>query len=222
MPTLTALWWIMSNVEQAERAINYTFKDKDLLIRALTLASASDKNNQLLEFFGDAILEFIVSEKIFSEGNDEGELTIRRSTLVSDSALKKVSERLGLDKLIIRSEHDLNNKKAIPSVYEAVVAAIYLDGGMDEAKKFVYATLDFSEKQATVNCKGALQELLQGKGEPVPEYVNTDIGNAHKHRYLSKITLYGKTFQGEADSIKQAQQLAAKNALEYLEAKIGS
>ena len=207
----------MSNIEQAEKAINYTFKDKNLITRALTVASASDKNNQLLEFFGDAILEFIVSEKIFSEGGDEGELTVRRSTLVSDRALKSVSEKLGLDKLLIRAEKDLNNKKAIPSVYEAVTAAIYLDGGMDAAKKFVCSTLDFSAVNAAVNYKGKLQELLQGKGKPVPEYVNTDIGNAQKHRFAVKLTLFGNTFSGEADSIKQAEQLAAKNALEYLE-----
>ena len=207
----------MSNTEQAERAINYTFKDKNLLKRALTAASASEENNQLLEFFGDAILEFIVSEKIFSEGSDEGELTVRRSTLVSDKSLKSVSERLGLDKLIIRAEKDLNNKKAIPSVYEAVTAAIYLDGGMDEAKKFVYSTLDFEAKNAVINYKGALQEYMQGNGKPVPEYENTDIGNAQKHRFIVKVTLFGQTFSGEADSIKQAEQLAAKKALEYLE-----
>ena len=207
----------MNNIEQAEKEINNTFKDKNLIERALTAPSASEKNNQLLEFFGDAILEFIVSEKIFSEGSDEGELTVRRSTIVSDRALKSVSEKLGLDKLLIRAEKDLNNKKAIPSVYEAVTAAIYLDGGMEQAKNFVCSTLDFSSVNAAVNYKGKLQEWLQGKGKPVPEYENTDIGNAQKHAFVSKITLYGKTFCGEADSIKQAQQLAAKNALEYLE-----
>ena len=204
----------MNSIEQAERAINYTFRDKNLIKRALTAPSASEDNNQLLEFFGDAILEFIVSEKIFSEGSDEGELTVRRSTIVSDSALKNVSEKLGLDKLLIRAEKDLNNKKAIPSVYEAVTAAIYLDGGMDAAKNFVYTTLDFNARNVTVNYKGDLQELLQGKGKPLPEYVSTDIGNAQKHRFVVKVTLFGQTFSGEADSIKQAEQLAAKNALE--------
>ena len=207
----------MNNIDEAERAINYTFKDKNLLKRALTVASASTDNNQLLEFFGDAILEFIVSERIYSEGSDEGELTVRRSTLVSDSALKSVSEKLGLDKLIIRAEKDLNNKKAIPSVYEAVVAAVYLDGGMNEAKKFVLSTLDFNAKNTTVNYKGKLQEYMQGKGKPLPEYINTDIGDEHKHSFVVKVTLSGRTFSGEADSIKQAEQLAAKNALEYLE-----
>ena len=209
----------MNNIVEAERAINYTFKDKDLLKRALTAPSVPTDNNQLLEFFGDAILEFIVSEKIFSEGGDEGKLTVRRSTLVSDAALKKVSEKLGLDKLIIYAKNDCNNKKAVPSVYEAVPAAIYLDGGMDAAKNFVLSTLDFSAKNAVVNYKGALQELLQGRGMPLPEYENTDIGNEEKHVFKVILKLSGRTFCGEADSIKRAEQLAAKNALEFLEVK---
>ena len=209
----------MSNIEAAERALNYTFKDKNLLLRALTVASASNENNQLLEFFGDAILEFIVSERIFSEGVSEGELTVKRASLVSDSSLKSVSEKLGLDKLLIRAEKDLNNKKAIPSAYEAVIAAIYLDGGMEKAKNFVLTTLDFTAENTPLNYKGTLQELLQGMGKPVPEYENIDIGNSQKHTFVSKITLFGESFSGEADSIKQAQQLAAKNALEYLRAK---
>lgn len=208
----------MSNSEAAEKAIGYTFKDKQLLERALTVASASDKNNQLLEFFGDAILEFIVSERIFSEADSEGELTERRKALVSDEALTPVSQKLGLDKLLIIDKNDSNNKKAIPSAYEAVTAAIYLDGGMDAAKRFVLSTLDFSAVPA-VNYKGRLQELLQGAGKPVPEYKSTDIGDAHKHRFSVEITLYGKTFCGEADRVRQAEQLAAQKALEYIEVK---
>ena len=123
-------------LEEVESKLGYTFKDKTLLKRALTLASASDDNNQLLEFFGDAILEFIVSERIFNENSTEGALTEKRKTLVSDSALAPVSKKLGLDKFLIRGKKDNFNKKAIPSAYEAAVAAIYLDGGMDEAKKF--------------------------------------------------------------------------------------
>ncbi len=179
----------MNNIAEAERALNYTFKDKNLLKRALTVASASENNNQLLEFFGDAILEFIVSE------------------------------RLGLDILLIRGKKDFNNKKAVPSAYEAVTAAIYLDGGMDAAKKFVYSTLDFSAAATVINYKGRLQELMQGAGKPVPEYIRTDIGNAQKHRFSVKIKLYGKTVRGEADSVKKAEQNAAEKALQYIESK---
>lgn len=210
----------MSNVEQAERAINYTFKDKNLLKRALTVASASEDNNQLLEFFGDAILEFIVSERIFTEADSEGELTERRKTLVSDAALAPVSEKLGLDKLLIRGKKDLNNKKAVPSAYEAITAAVYLDGGMEAAKRFVLSTLDFSAVSTIVNYKGALQERLQGMGKPVPDYGKPkDIGNAQKHRFVVELSMFGKTFSGEADSVKQAEQLVAKEVLEYIEIK---
>ncbi len=209
----------MIDIGQAEKAIGYTFKDKKLLRRALTVASASENNNQLLEFFGDAILEFIVSERIFSEEGSEGALTERRKNLVSDEALTPVSKKLGLDKLLILGKNDINNKKAVPSAYEAVTAAIYIDGGIDAVKKFVLSTLDFSATVTAANYKGRLQELLQGVGRPLPEYSNTDVGTAQKHRFKVNIALLGKTFSGEADSVKQAEQLAAKNALEYIEEK---
>ena len=205
----------MNNFEEAEKRLGYTFKDKQLLKRALTLASASDKNNQLLEFFGDAILEFVVSERIFSEGISEGELTEMRKTLVSDAALTPVSERLGLDKFLIRGKQDNLNKKAVPSAYEAVTAAIYLDGGMASAKKFVLSTLDFSADKPLVNYKGELQELLQGSGQPVPEYNRRDIGTPQRHIFKVTLNIFGKTFEAQADSVKEAEQLTAKSALAY-------
>lgn len=199
----------------AERAIGYTFKDKNLLVRALTLSSASEENNELLEFFGDAILEFIVSEKIFGAGKTEGALTEQRKNIVSDNALTPVSEKLGLDKLLIRGKCDKDNKKAIPSAYEAVVAAIYLDGGMDAAKKFVCSTLDFSKKYETTNFKGKLQEFLQSLGKPVPVYDCEDIGTPQAHKFEVKVEVLGKTFTGVGDKISVAEQLAAENALEH-------
>ncbi len=207
------------NLEQAERAIGYTFKDKTLLTRALTLASADqDENNQLLEFFGDAILEFIVSERIFSEGGTEGTLTERRKTLVSDSALTPVSERLGLDKFLIRGKKDNGNKKAVPSAYEAVCAAVYLDGGIDEARKFVLSTLDFSGRRTVENYKGVLQEILQSEGKPCPEYEHSDKGTPRLHKFIVTLKAFGRTFTGESDNVKSAEQLAARSAVIYYNA----
>lgn len=203
-------------VIEAEKALGYTFKDKDLLKRALTLSSAADENNQQLEFFGDAVLEFIVSEKLFSEGGSEGTLTDRRKALVADSALAPVSLKLGLDKLLIRGKNDSNNKKAVPSAYEAVIAAIYLDGGMEAAKSFVLNTLDFSDIGKSENYKGRLQEALQGGGLPCPEYIREDIGTPQYHEFIVKVTVFGRTFEGRADNSKTAEQLAAKSALEYI------
>ena len=198
----------------AERAIGYTFKDKNLLKRALTLASANrDDNNQLLEFFGDAVLEFIVSERIFDEGSTEGALTERRKSLVADSALTPVSERLGLDGFLIRGKHDVNNKKAVPSAYEAIVAAIYLDGGMPSAKKFVLNTLDFSFDAAEKNYKGELQEALQGSGHECPKYHTLDIGSPQTPVFQAKVTVFNSTFTGLGGSKQKAEQDAAKKAL---------
>ena len=201
---------------QTEKNLNYTFKDKTLLKRALTLASADNaENNQMLEFFGDAILEFIVSEKIFENGISEGQLTERRKALVSDGALTPVSEKLGLDKALIRGAGDDRNKKAIPSVYEAVVAAIYLDGGMDEAKKFVNATLDFAAGTVK-NYKGILQELLQKRGENCPDYEAEKAGTEQSPLHIARLRLFGQVFEGTAVRLKDAEQQAAKAALTFI------
>ena len=206
-------------IEEAEKKIGYTFKDKELLSRALTLSSASENNNESLEFFGDAILEFIVSERILTEELSEGELTERRKTLVADEALRPVSIKLGLDKMLIRGKNDDTNKKAIPSAYEAVIAAIYLDGGMDKAREFVLSTLDFTKRDGVVNYKGKLQEIVQALGRPCPKYSNEDTGTPQKHSFRASVEVFGEIFSGEAENVKSAEQTAAKNALEYYENK---
>lgn len=204
-------------VSEVERAIGYVFKDKRLLRQALTLASADNEfNNQTLEFFGDAILEFIVSEKIYDGEKSEGDLTERRKLLVSDKALAPVSKKLGLDGFLIKGAGDNNNKKAVPSVYEAVTAAIYLDGGMEKARAFVCSTLNFSAKPKTENYKGELQEILQSRGEVCPDYEVRDKGTPQTPLFEAKITLYGKTYKGTAGNKRQAEQCAAKSALRKL------
>lgn len=207
-------------LNEVEQALGYTFKDKELLKRALTLASASEENNQLLEFFGDAILEFIVSERIFGEGGSEGTLTERRKNLVADSALTPVSERLGLDKFLIRGKQDVFNKKAIPSAYEAITAAIYLDGGMDKAKQFVLSTLDFTVSVTEQNPINELQEILQATGQPLPDYDKgcEKIGTPQKPRFRLTIHVFDKDFTVESDKKNKeggVAQLAAKAALDY-------
>ncbi|MDE6667461.1 MAG: hypothetical protein K2K38_03820 [Clostridia bacterium] len=204
---------------QIEKNLNYTFKDKNLLQRALTLASVTNsENNQTLEFFGDAILEFIVSEKIFDEKTSEGQLTERRKALVSDEALTPVSKKLGLDEALIRGTGDTRNKKAIPSAYEAVVAAIYLDGGIEEAKKFVNETLDFNVG-VVKNYKGILQELLQKRGESCPDYEAEKVGNEQSPRHIAKLKLFGQVFEGSAERLRDAEQQAAKKALTFIKSE---
>lgn len=207
------------NTDKIEKKVGYVFKDKGLLKRAFTLASYDkDDNNQTLEFFGDAIIEFLVSEKIFDENKSEGELTEIRQKLVSDKALTPVSQKLGLDKFLIRGKNDDNNKKAVPSVYEALVAAVYLDGGLKNARKFVRATLAFEDKpDPDDNYKGKLQELMQGEGKERPEYETVDKGTKQKPVFITRVRVAGKTFTGgEAGSKSAAEKSAARVALEAL------
>lgn len=202
-----------------EKKLGYKFADKNLLTRALTLPSGDpENNNQTMEFLGDAVLEFIVSAEIYSEKKTEGELTELRKSIVSDAALTPVSKRLGLDKFLIKSEYDTNNKKGVPSAYEAVTAAIYLDGGIDRAREFVLRTLDFAPKTVIKNYKGDLQELLQGKGLPKPAYSTEDEGTPQNHRFVCVACANGKNFRGEGKNKPEAEQNAAKNAYEYLKA----
>lgn len=208
------------NYQQIEQRLGYTFKDKKLLKTALTLASAdTNDNNQTMEHFGDAILEFIVTEKIYDEKSSEGKLTERRKTYVSDDALTPVAERLGLDKFLIRGSGDTNNVKCVPSSYEAVLAAIYLDGGIDEARSFVMRTIDFNIAVVEKDYKSRLQESYQKHTQTAPKYENEDVGTPQSPEFVSRTVIFDKVFEGRAGSRKQAEQLAAKNALEYFSEK---
>lgn len=210
------------NTEEVEKSVGYKFKNKELLKEALTLSSFNpDFNNEKLEFFGDAILQFIVSERIYGEAKGEGELTELRKGLVCGEALAPVSLKLGLDRQLIKGMGDTNNDKAIPSAYEAILAAIYFDGGMDAAKNFVSRTLDFTPRPVAKDPKTLLQELLQKMGEPLPDYKGCceDIGTPQAPRFRVTLTLQGKTFTGEATKKQDAEKQAAQKAYEYLNAQ---
>lgn len=209
----------MKNMDYSalELRLGYVFKDKSLLKRALTLASAdASDNNQTLEFFGDAILEFLVSEKIYGSRDSEGGLTELRKQFVSDKALEPIARNLGLNEYLIRSSGDNDNKKSVPSSYEAVLAAIYLDGGIEQARAFVGRTIPFSPVAPQKNYKGELQEIMQKNGLNAPAYEYEDVGTPRKPYFRSCVEVGGKVFEGYADNKKQADQLAAEQALKWL------
>ncbi len=201
---------------EVEKNTGYIFKNKDILRRALTLSSADGGfNNQSMECFGDSVLSFIVTEKLYGEGLDEGDITARKKALVSDEALTPVSEKLGLDRALIRGKGDNNNKKAVPSAFEALTAAVYLDGGMQAAKAFVLSAIDFDVKGET-DYISALQEEVQSRGEKAPQYKKTECGTPRSPRYIAEVEVGGRTFSGEAQSFSSAKKEAAKSAYEYL------
>lgn len=204
----------MSDFDEVERALKYVFKNKQLLKKALTLSSYdNDNNNESLECLGDAILSFLVAEEYYKKGLSEGEITEEKQLLLSDEALRPVSERLGLDKALLRDKGDNRNKKAVPSAYEAIVAAIYLDGGLAKARKFALSTL--TPRRQAFNYVGALQELLQADGEPLPHYSQYDTGTPQSPYKRVEVTVRGKTFRGEGVSVSEAKRGAAKKAYEY-------
>ncbi|MGN1060575.1 MAG: ribonuclease III family protein [Candidatus Coproplasma sp.] len=201
--------------KEVERSCGYTFEDKRLLERALTLSSYDNRfNNESLECLGDALLGFIVAEKYYLQGLSEGDITKKKQEYLSDDALKAVSEKLGLHLALLHDKGDSRNKKAIPSAYEALTAAIYLDGGMQAAKDFAYSTL--SPAPHSFNYVGAVQELLQGNGEPSPEYSQEDIGTPRKPVLKVTVKVRGREFSAEDFSGSSAKRKAAKLAYEFL------
>lgn len=206
------------DLEEIEKNCGYVFGDKELLKRALTLSSYdSVKNNESLECLGDALLTFIVAEKYYLMGLDEGGITLKKQQLLSDEALRPVSEKLGLDKAFLKDKGDTANKKAVPSAYEAVCGAIYLDGGLNAARDFALRTL-----KAAPTCEnfvGELKEFLEKRGERFPEPKKTDLGNAKQHLWEVSFTIGGKVFKGRDKNSDAAKKIAAKNALIYLREK---
>ncbi|MDE5765997.1 MAG: hypothetical protein K2I17_02370 [Clostridia bacterium] len=205
----------MSDYENIERSCGYTFKDKELLKKAFTLSSYDQNfNNESLECLGDALLTFIVAEKYYRENLSEGEITGKKQEMLSDEALRPVSVRLGLDKALIRDKGDSGNKKAVPSVYEAFVAAIYLDGGLEEAKRFALSTL--TPMPNARNYVAMVQELLQDNKEQLPVYRKKLGGTARNPEHTVSVTVRGQSFSGTGANFAEAKKQAAQAAYEFL------
>lgn len=205
----------MCDLSKLEGVCGYVFKDKNLLKKALTLSSYDkDINNESLECLGDALLTFLVAEKYYGENLSEGEITKKKQLLLSDEALRPVSERLGLDDALIRDKGDNANKKAVPSAYEAFVAAIYLDGGLGAARAFALSTL--TPLPTSLNYIEEVQNILQAAGEVPPDYQKILAGTPQKPRHTVRVSVRGKNFEGEGANFQEAKKRAAKAAYEYL------
>ena len=203
-------------MNDVERALGYEFADGELLRRALTLKGADEHfNNESLECLGDSLIGFVVAEKFYRQGLDEGGITARKKSVVNDRALAEVSRALGLDAAIIRPKGVFANKKAVPSAYEAVAAAIYLDGGMHAAKDFILRTLDFDRREK--DYIAMLQEALQGRGLPLPVYSHgLDEGRDGEHDFVVTVRARDMSFYGRGPNTAAARRAAAKAACETL------
>jgi ribonuclease-3 len=215
-----------------EERLGHTFQDRSLLERALTHSSRANeslprrsRHNEPFEFLGDAILGFLVAELLHRRDpeGDEGSKTKARAALVSATSLARHAEALGLPDLILlgRGEEKSGGRKKgalWADAYEAVLAALYLDGGLEPARSFVQRDLGADLLGPALlegDFKSALQEILQGRGEPPPDYVVVEeTGPAHRKCYRIECRVQGDALAtGEAYSKKGAQQDAARKAL---------
>ncbi|MBR2903954.1 MAG: hypothetical protein IKC37_04830 [Clostridia bacterium] len=203
----------MKDIDILEKRIGYVFLDKQLLQEAMTHSTYANlhggRDNERLEYLGDAVLQFIVTERQYATTlEDEGTLTKRRQEMVCEEALLDAVEEMGISPWL-RYEGSLQNvgKKTLSSLYESVLAAVYLDGGMVAAKDFVQRHP--TQEKKPVNYKGELQEFLQSRGLTPPVYRDEE----RKEGFDSVVDADGKTGRGHAKSKRAAEQLAAKELL---------
>jgi ribonuclease-3 len=223
-----------------EKLLGYHFKSKDLLVKALKHRSyvyaeeGSDRieSNERLEFLGDAVLELLVTEYLFRRFEDkgEGDLTQMKSLLVSRTVLALQADRLGVGAFVLLStdEREANGGQQ-PSILcdalESLIGAIYLDGGLEAARSFVRRAVlaDFHQivhQDAYVNFKSKLLEYSQSMGNGHPRYlVHAEEGPDHDKIFSVEVCITGQRVGwGQGRSKKEAQQMAAKDALESLDA----
>ncbi len=217
-----------------QHMIKYKFNDELLLRRALTHSSAESENNQRLEFLGDAVLELVISEFLYNlkRRYEEGTLTKIRAAIVTKSALAKAAKKIDLGSHIIFGKGEAVSKggekpSILSDAFEALIGAIYIDGGYNCAKTTVLCFLEEIISEALtgkgyINYKSTLQEHLNKKGVYDIRYIISE-EEGPDHDKVFHIKLYeGKKeiSAGKGRSKKQAEQDAAKNAVEILNIKI--
>ena len=215
-----------------ENKIGYEFKNKNLLARALTHSSyANEKgtglDNERLEFLGDSVLGFITAEYLFEHYKDkaEGELTKKRAYAVCEKTLFGFAGEIGLgDMILLGKGEEHTGGRQRPSVvsdaFEALIAAIYLDGGIECAKKFVLPFIEVAPETKPVfkDYKSTLQEVLQQNPTEKFEYVVVgESGPDHNKEFVVEIHMNSNVIgTGKGSSKKKAEQQAAKSALELM------
>ena len=221
-------------MKKLEETIEYSFKEKMNLLLALTHSSyANEKRNEKLcsneriEFLGDAVLNIVISEYIYSRFSNlsEGELTKTRASIVCEASLMKCANSIGLGNYLLLGKGEENTggrtrTSILSDAFEALIGSIYIDGGLSEARNFIYSHMhdvigsSFSG-EAFVDYKTMLQEVVQKNGELKLQYkILQENGPDHNKMFVVQVSLTEKVLgKGEGRSKKEAEQNAAKAAL---------
>ncbi|HOM16973.1 MAG TPA: ribonuclease III [Thermoguttaceae bacterium] len=225
-------WEQQGRWEGCEQRIGYVFSDKSLLRAALTHASGAQHrlgSNERLEFLGDAILGAVVSELLFLKYPHalEGELTHIKSIVVSRQTCARLSHALGLEEFLILGKglttQGPTPESVLADVWESLVAAIYLDGGLEAARRFIQPHLEpeieaAAEGESDANYKSLLQQLAQREHGVTPTYELLDEKGPDHCKYFQMAAQIGGARYPPAwgRTKKEAEQLAARNALQKL------
>jgi len=224
-----------------EKTLGYAFRDLGLLEHALTHRSRAHEDasggvidNESLEFLGDAVLGFVVADLLFTRfpTHSEGYKSKVKAGIVSAASLARLAEEIDLGRFILlgRGEEKTGgrHKQAIlADGFEAVIAAVYLDGGIEAAREFIVSRMDplivlageqAAEASFTADWKSALQEWLQAEGRGLPTYrLASADGPDHRKRFVVDLLVGGEVVaNGEGRAKKEAEQLAAREALRRL------
>lgn len=224
-----------------EKKIEYTFKNKEILKTAITHKSYAyertgediSKYNERLEFLGDAILEHIVSVQLYNKEPKlkEGVMSKKRAEIVCEGSLSRIIRGLNLSKNIRLGKCEINtggNKKdaILADMFEAILGAVYLDGGFDEANRvcltMISSTIDnVLSKETSIDYKTSLQEILQKNGTVKIQYkLEKETGKDHLKEFTSGVYFNDeKIGEGSGKTKKMSEQNAAKKAIEEINDK---
>lgn len=220
------------SLAECQQRIGYLFQDESLLTASLTHASGADSrlvSNERMEFLGDAILGWVVCEELYNRFPDflEGDLTKLKSVVVSRMTCAKLSEQLDLEQFLILGK-GMTMTPGVPmsvlaDVFESLIAAIYLDGGQQQARDFILRhiaeEIDLAASSAAAgNYKSALQQLAQREHGVTPTYdLMDERGPDHNKSFCVCAQIGSRRFEPAwGASKKQAEQLAAQNALDAI------
>lgn len=223
-----------SKIDQLEKKLAYKFEDRSLLQEALTHKSFANekkilnlKDYERFEFLGDAILDFVISDLLFKKFPDfsEGDLTKKRANIVREEGLFKVGKSLDLGEYMLLGKGEILNggsekRSLVANVTEALIASIFLDGGIEKAYTFIensFSSIILTSAE-TMDYKSELQELSQKNKMGTPFYkVVEESGPDHNKQFKIALELDGKVHSsGCGKSIKEAEQIAAKKSLEII------
>lgn len=214
-----------------DKTLHYRFNDTNLLEQALTHRSADGRNNERLEFLGDAVLDFVISEALFDLRPDasEGDLSRLRASLVRDTSLARIATDIGLGEHIIlgsgeRKSGGHRRKSILADALEAIFGAVFLDAGFDAAKAMIERIFaarleELPDAEDLRDPKTRLQEWLQARKLNLPNYELVEVkGKAHAQTFSVSCSVLelSQTTEGQATSRRKAEQDAARRMLERL------